>query len=100
MEKTVIDCRKTRFGADTTVVYGYRVEVKKFNQSASGHHWKESITWLTPGAYVLVRDISNTGKHGCYYLDADGSRKSAWEVDHCDCYKGISADVIIEVTGF
>jgi len=65
MKKAVyIDCRRTRGGALTTA--GGEV----IESSGTGRHWTEKLL-LESGKRIPVTDISNSGKHNCYWLSLD-----------------------------
>jgi len=76
-EKTIINCRKTGNGASTTVVEEFDSSIRILNRSKSGNHWDEEVTFMSNDAYVIVQDISNSQKHRCYKLCADGTTISA-----------------------
>jgi hypothetical protein len=77
MLKKIIKCRRTGMGALTHVVdYSDGVEVREFAHSRTGNHWSEEITFPSPDSWVLVKDISNSGKHSCYRLYGDGRYKT------------------------
>lgn len=69
-----IDCRATGRGASTTVVEEANARIIKQNESESENHWEELIIFFSEDAYVIVEDISNTGKHRCFKLTATGER--------------------------
>jgi len=65
MKKVVyIDCRRTRRGALTTA------SGEVVDRSGTGSHWTEKLV-LESGDRVPVTDISNSGKHNCYWLSLD-----------------------------
>ena len=59
-----VRCRRTGCGAYTSA------NGKVVERSGTGNHWTESVV-LTPGKKIPVVDISNSGKHNCYYLLLD-----------------------------
>lgn len=83
----VVDCRATAQGAFTSVVGGSEgVVVRQYDISKTGNHWLESVQWTGSDQWVLVKDVSNSGKHRCYVSHSDGSRKPAiMEYGRCAC---------------
>jgi hypothetical protein len=58
-----VECRSTRMGAVTRILSD---RVRVVSRSRTGRHWVEEIN-IHPGEHVPVVDISNTGRHNCYY---------------------------------
>lgn len=58
-----IEGKRTTTGAQRSVVFCHGAEMSVQNESQSGNHWEEIVTG---SGFILVRDISNTGKHYCY----------------------------------
>jgi len=73
MKKIVhIDGRRTKSGALTTA--GGEV----VSSSRSGRHWTERIE-LNPGDRIPVTNISNSGKHRCYWLSLKKNGNLAYD---------------------
>ena len=71
-----IDGRRTRRGALTTA------DGEVVNSSGTGRHWMEKIV-LKTGDRIPVTDISNSGKHKCYWLSlkSNGDQKYDYNED-------------------
>lgn len=64
----ILNCRATGRGAYTSAeIITPPVEIRKFDESRTGNHWKEEIV-IGEGGIVFVHDISNAGKHNCYFI--------------------------------
>lgn len=58
-----IEGKRTAKGAQRSVMYCHGVETTVQNMSHTGNHWDEIVTG---SGFILVRDVSNRGKHYCY----------------------------------
>ncbi len=87
MERTVyIDCRRTKRGALTTA------NGEVVNLSGTGRHWMEKVI-LKTGARIPVANISNSGKHRCYWLSLKDNGNQAYDYNRdieCSICSGLS----------
>lgn len=82
-----VECRATRMGAVTRILSD---RARVVSRSRTGRHWVEEVD-VQPGDYIPVVDISNTGKHSCYYVYLEGGQIEKELAHHagqcliCDC---------------
>ncbi len=82
-----VDCRSTRAGASTRILSD---RARVVSESRTGRHWVEEVD-VQPGEYIPVMDVTNGGRHNCYYVYLDGERIEKEFAHHegrcliCDC---------------
>lgn len=80
-----IEGKRTTKGAERRVVFFSKgVGVSAENHSESGRHWDEIVTG---SGFILVRDVSNTGKHYCYLacISNNEEQHRVKKDDYCVC---------------
>lgn len=79
-----ITCRQTKAGAYTAIMKmrrNPRIKISVEETSKSGNHWTETVEG-PDGEMFAVKDISNSGKHNCFFAIIDSSQQAGYRISH------------------